>query len=121
MGKRFSRLADMLKPGQQALIVAGSSQYSFKGAAYVRGGIFDRIQLIQDTNSIRFRDRDHARLGNLAAEGAPEFPEIALFTVPSEFTLDPTEPWVLQLLVQRVVTTREKAWFTVSGVPWSPS
>ncbi len=101
-----------LKPGQQALIVAGSGRYSFKGAAYVRGGIFDRIELIQDTNSIRFRDRDHTRLGNLEAEGAPDFPEIALFTVPPEFALDPTEPWVLQLLVQRVVATREKAWLT---------
>jgi NosR/NirI family transcriptional regulator, nitrous oxide reductase regulator len=108
----YSRLADRLKPGQQALIVAGSGRYSFKGAAYVRGGIFDRIELIQDSNSIRFRDRDHTRLGNLEAEGAPDFPEIALFTVPPEFALDPTEPWVLQLLVQRVVATREKAWLT---------
>ena len=94
-----------LKPGQQALVVAGSGRYSFKGAAYVRGGIFDRIELIQDTNSIRFRDRDHTRLGSLAAEGAPDFPEIALFVVPPEFAFDPTEPWVLQLLVQRVVGT----------------
>ncbi len=94
----YNRLAGRLKPGQQALIVAGSGRYSFKGAAYVRGGIFDRIELIQDTNSIRFRDRDHTRLGSLAAEGAPEFPEIALFAVPPEFALDPTEPWMLQLL-----------------------
>lgn len=108
----YKRLAERLKPGQQALIVAGSGRYSFKGAAYVRGGIFDRIELIQDTNSIRFRDRDHTRLGNLEAEGAPDFPEISLFTVPPEFALDPTEPWVLQLLVQRVVATREKAWLT---------
>jgi len=108
----FSRLAGRLKPGQHALVVAGSGRYSFKGAAYVRGGIFDRIELIQDTNSVRFRDRDHTRLGSLAAEGAPAFPEIALFTVPPEFTLDPTEPWTLQLLVQRVVGTREKAWVT---------
>ena len=108
----YNRLAGGLKPGQQALIVAGSGRYSFKGAAYVRGGIFDRIELTQDTNSIRFRDRDHTRLGSLAAEGAPEFPEIAQFVVPPEFTFDPTEPWVLQLLVQRPVGTREKAWLT---------
>jgi NosR/NirI family nitrous oxide reductase transcriptional regulator len=108
----YNRLMGRLKPGQQALIVAGSGRYSFKGAAYVRGGIFDRIELIQDTNSTRFRDRDHTRLGSLAAEGAPDFPEIALFTVPAEFALDPTEPWLLRLLVQRVVGTREKAWLT---------
>ncbi len=108
----FNRLAGRLKPGQQALVVAGTGRYSFKGNAYVRGGIFDRIELIQDTSSIRFRDRDHSRLGSLAAEGAPDFPEIALFTVPPEFSLDPTEPWVLQLLVQRVIGTRDKAWLT---------
>ena len=108
----YNRLAARLKPGQQALVVAGSGRYSFKGAAYVRGGIFDRIELIQETNSIRFRDRDHTRLGNLAAEGAPDFPEIALFVVPPDFAFDPTEPWVLQLLVQRVVGSRDKAWVT---------
>ena len=108
----YGRLAGRLKPGQQALVVAGAGRYSFKGAAYVRGGIFDRIELIQETNSIRFRDRDHTRLGSLAADGAPDFPEIALFIVPADFAFDPTEPWALQLLVQRVVGARDKAWVT---------
>jgi len=108
----YDRLAGRLKPSQQALVVAGSGRYSFKGAAYVRGGIFDRIELIQETNSVRFRDRDHTRLGSLAAEGVPDFPEIALFVVPADFAFDPTEPWALQLLVQRVVGAREKAWVT---------
>jgi NosR/NirI family nitrous oxide reductase transcriptional regulator len=105
----YNRLAGRLKPGQQALVVVGAGRYSFKGAAYVRGGIFDRIELIQETNSVRFRDRDHIRLGSLAAEGAPKSPEIALFTVPPEMPLDPTQPWILQLLVQRVVGARDKA------------
>jgi NosR/NirI family nitrous oxide reductase transcriptional regulator len=108
----YQRLAGRLKPSQQALVVAGSGRYSFKGAAYVRGGIFDRIELIQETSSVRFRDRDHTRLGSLAAEGAPDFPEIALFVVPADFVFDPTEPWTLQLLVQRVVGARDKAWVT---------
>jgi NosR/NirI family nitrous oxide reductase transcriptional regulator len=108
----FKRLTGQIKPGQQALVVAGSGRYSFKGAAYVRGGIFDRVELIQDANSIRFRDRHHTRLGNLFADGAPAFQEIALFVLPPEFTFDPTEPWVLQLLVQRVIGTKEKAWLT---------
>ncbi|MGH6807641.1 MAG: FMN-binding protein, partial [Ensifer adhaerens] len=68
----FERLRSRLKPGQQALIVAGEGAYSFKGSGYVRGGIFDRIELLQDGQSIRFRDRDHTRLGAFAAEGAPD-------------------------------------------------
>ena len=109
----YKRLAGRLKGGQQALVVAGSGRYSFKGAAYVRGGIFDRIELVQETNSVRFRDRDHIRLGSLEAEDAPDFPEIALFTVPPELALEPAEPWLLRLLVQRVVGARDKALVTL--------
>ena len=72
----YNRLAGRLKPGQQALVVAGSGRYSFKGAAYVRGGIFDRIELVQETNSVRFRDRDHTRLGEvLPPKARPTFPK----------------------------------------------
>ena len=108
----YDRLKARLKPGQQAIVVAGSGRYSFKGSGYVRGGIFDRIELLQDTNSIRFRDRDHTRLGDFAAAGAPSFPEISLFVLPPDFTFDPAEPWTLQLLVQRGVGARDKAFLT---------
>lgn len=108
----FERLRQRLKPGQQAIVVAGEGAYSFKGSGYVRGGIFDRIELVQDGASTRFRDRNHTRLGALAAAGAPDFREIALFVTPEEFTLDPTEPWQLQLLVQRNVGARDKAFLT---------
>jgi len=103
------RLRKKLKPGQQAIVVAGDGPYSFKGSGYVRGGIFDRIELMQDGQGVRFRDRDHTRLGDLAAEGAPHLREIALFTVPEEFPLDLSEPWELQLLVQRSFGARDKA------------
>jgi NosR/NirI family nitrous oxide reductase transcriptional regulator len=108
----YQRLKDSLKPGQQAIVVAGNGAYSFKGSAYVRGGIFDRIEILQEGNSTRFRDRNHTRLGALAAAGAPEFKEIGLFVTPPEFTLDPTQPWQLQLLVQRATGAREKAFLT---------
>ena len=105
----YEQLRAKLKPGQQAIIVAGSGAYSFKGSGYVRGGIFDRIELVQDGQSTRFRDRNHTRLGAFSAEGAPAFREIALFVVPEEFKLDLSEPWQLQLLVQRNVGARDKA------------
>lgn len=105
----YERLRARLKPGQQALVVAGAGVYSFKGSAYVRGGIFDRIEILQEGASVRFRDRDHTRLGSLEAEGAPAFSEIGLFTTPPDFDLDPAAPWRLQLLVQRPVGPRDKA------------
>jgi len=105
----YERLQKKLKPGQQAVVVAGDGAYSFKGSGYVRGGIFDRVELMQDGQGVRFRDRDHTRLGDLAAAGAPHLREIALFTVPEEFPLDLSEPWELQLLVQRSFGARDKA------------
>nr|WP_315926909.1 4Fe-4S binding protein [Mesorhizobium sp. SP-1A] len=105
----YERLQGKLKPGQQAIVVAGDGAYSFKGSGYVRGGIFDRIELMQDGQGVRFRDRNHTRLGDLAAQGAPHLREIALFTVPEEFSLDLSEPWELQLLVQRSYGARDKA------------
>ncbi|MFY0736407.1 regulatory protein NosR [Aurantimonas sp. NFXS3] len=110
MGERgYERLQQKLQDGQQAIIVAGDGAYSFKGSGYVRGGIFDRIELLQDGDGMRFRDRNHTRLGDLAAEGAPRLREIALFVVPADFDFDVTEPWELQLLVQRSFGARDKA------------
>jgi NosR/NirI family nitrous oxide reductase transcriptional regulator len=105
----YEQLRGRLKPGQQAVIVAGNGAYSFKGSGYVRGGIFDRVELVQDGQSTRFRDRNHTRLGAIAAQGAPAFREIALFVVPEDFKLDLSEPWQLQLLAQRSVGVRDKA------------
>jgi NosR/NirI family nitrous oxide reductase transcriptional regulator len=108
----YDRLQKRLKPGQQAIVVAGNGIYSFKGSGYVRGGIFDRIELEQGGAGVRFRDRNHERLGDLAAQGAPALHEIGLFTVPPDFTFDPAEPWDIRLLVQRMTGTRDKAFLT---------
>lgn len=95
-----------------AILVAARGPYSFKGSGYVRGGLFDRIQLIQGDISVRFRDRDHRRLGGIAAPGAPTLTEMDLFRIPAESGFDPTKPWRLQLLVQRNVAAIEKVFTT---------
>ena len=105
----YERLAARLKPGQSAILVAGDGAYSFKGSGYVRGGIFDRIELLQDGQGYRFRDRNHTRVPVLAAEGAPKLREIALFVVPEEFPFDVTQSFDLQMLVQRNAEGRDKS------------
>lgn len=105
----YERLAGRLQPGQAAILVAGDGAYSFKGSGYVRGGIFDRIELLQNGQGLRFRDRDHTRIPALAADGAPRLREIALFVVPSEFGFDVTQPFELQMLVQRNAEGRNKS------------
>ena len=78
----YARLQQKLKPGQQAILIAANGTYSFKGSGYVRGGIFDRFEILQGDASVRFRDRTHTRLGDVAAEGAPDFRDVDLFIVP---------------------------------------
>ena len=46
---------------------------------------------LQGESTIRFRDSNYERLGDLAADGAPRFSEIGLFVVPEGTSLDPTE------------------------------
>ncbi len=105
----YDTVSRMLAPGQQALLVAGDGVYSFKGSGYVRGGIFDRIELVQGAETIRFHDYQHRRVGELRAAGAPALREIGVFLVPKESDFDPAAPWRLQLLVQRPVGALDKA------------
>lgn len=107
-----ANLQDWLNEGEHAIAVVGRGLYSFKGSGYVRGGIFDRIVLIQDDISVRFRDRGHRRMGPMALGDAPEFPERDLFKVPADSGFNPTKPFRLQLLVHREVGAIEKVFTT---------
>ncbi|WP_422365658.1 4Fe-4S binding protein [Pelagibius sp.] len=108
----YANLVNWLQEGEHAILVAGRGRYSFKGSGYVRGGIFDRIQLIQGDRSVRFFDRQHRRLGEVAAAGAPSFDELDLFKIPADADFDPAAPWRLQLLAQRAVGPVEKTFLT---------
>lgn len=108
----YANLASWLQPGEHAIVIVGRGLYSFKGSGYVRGGIFDRIVLIQGDASVRFRDRMHKRLVAVAAAGAPDFAETDIFKIPADVGFDPTQPFRIQLLVQREVGPIEKLFTT---------
>ncbi len=108
----YASLDGWLGPEDNAIAVMGRGLYSFKGSGYVRGGIFDRIVLIQDDLSVRFFDRDHRRLGRLGVGDAPGFTEMDLFRIPADSGFDPAKPFRLQLLVQREVGPVEKVFQT---------
>lgn len=110
----FKYMQSRLKEGQHALLIAGDGIYSFKGSGYVRGGIFDRFDIIQGEHSFRFTDLEHKRLYDVMAEGSPRFKEVGLFFVSTDYDFfDPTEPWRLQLLIQREITVHEKIFLPV--------
>ncbi len=107
--EEFAQLQQDLKPGYDAVLITAGGPYSFKGSGYVRGGIFDRIELIQRSETVRFHDRQHRRLGRIAAEGAPEFKDVDVFIVPDTFEFNAAENWSLKLLVQRQTGALSKA------------
>jgi NosR/NirI family nitrous oxide reductase transcriptional regulator len=108
----YRNLTDRLEPGQQAIVLAGDGRYSFKGSGYVRGGIFDRFQIIQGDTSFRFHDYNHKRLRGLAADGAPDLKDVDLFKTPADLNFDPAAPWHLELLVGRPTGPTDKVFLT---------
>lgn len=108
----YRNLIKKLQPGEQAILLSGDGRFSFKGSGYVRGGIFDRFQIIQGDTSIRFHDRYHKRLRNIAAEGAPELSDVDLFRTPADLKFDAASAWKLDLLVSRDIGPTKKAFLT---------
>ncbi len=106
--QEYGNYLDRLEEGQNGFLIMGTGRYSFRGSGYVRGGIFDRIQVTQGEEHLRFRDRGYKNIGDVAAIGAPDFTEVALFYTPKDVVFDPANPWQLQLLVQRAIGALEK-------------
>ncbi|MBF0310464.1 MAG: regulatory protein NosR [Magnetococcales bacterium] len=104
----YANLKNWLAPGQQALLLMGNGDYSFRGSGFVRGAIFDRFKINQDGASILFRDQQYRRMASLAP-GMPEFTEIGLYKFPVGGSFEVTRPWTLELLTHRPVGPIEKA------------
>ncbi|MCH4563007.1 NosR/NirI family protein [Halomonas sp. EGI 63088] len=97
----YEQLMAGLDEDEHAIAVMARGDYSFKGSGYVRGGIFDRLELSQGNTTVSFHDSDHSRLGSLGIEGAPSFDERDIFIVRDDAAFDPGRPWQLELLVRR--------------------
>jgi NosR/NirI family nitrous oxide reductase transcriptional regulator len=108
----YANMQSWLDEGEHAVLLLGRGVYSLKGSGYVRGGIFDRIQLIQGDTSVRFFDKQQRRLGALATEDSPSFTELDIFKIPADAEFDPAEPFRMQLLAQRAIGAVEKTFLT---------
>ena len=98
---QYQWLMSELKDGEHAIAVMANGEYSFKGSGYVRGGIFDRVQIRQFGDTFNFRDLDFYRLSDVYAEGMPDFSEMAIFIARQQHKFDPGTPWSLELTVKR--------------------
>lgn len=102
VGKReFNRLIAGIGANDNVIFIAANGRYSFKGTAYRKTGIFERVQVVQGTRTIRLTRPHYHNVQSLDLEGAPDLREIGLFTLPEDTGFDPLAPWRLDLFVAR--------------------
>lgn len=85
--------------GDSHIIIAANGLYSFRGRNWRKSGEFDRIQIIQGDRTIRLTKDNYKLVPGFHAAGAPEFREVAIFTLPSASGFNPIKPWRVSLLV----------------------
>ena len=117
----YQRLMEGLKPGDQAVFVIGNGTTSFKGSAFVRGGIFDRIQVRQGMDTFTFRDTDYQNLYGIHAVGAPSYKESGIFVLHSA-SFSAAYPWNLVFLAHKVdKRTNTKTFVNFEREYWLPA
>ena len=111
-----------LKEGEHAIfIIRTAGRESFKGSGFVRGGLYDRVQVRQGADSFTFRDLDYLNLYGVLATGAPTYNESAIFIIRSKAFSD-AYPWKLSLLGNRVDrATGTKSFTSFDTQYWLPA
>lgn len=94
----YENLMSRLKPGEHAIFLINNGTESFKGSGFVRGGIFDRVQVAQGMETFTFRDQDYLNLYGIEAAGAPGFRESGVFILRGGGTFSAAYPWSLVFL-----------------------
>ncbi|PKO33199.1 MAG: 4Fe-4S binding protein [Betaproteobacteria bacterium HGW-Betaproteobacteria-7] len=97
----WKRLMADLKADEHAIFIVANGSASFKGSGFVRGGIYDRIQVVQEVDSHTFRDTDYLNLYGIAAAGAPTYKESAIFILRGG-NFSAAYPWSLVFLANKV-------------------
>ncbi|MHB1374588.1 MAG: 4Fe-4S binding protein [Thauera sp.] len=77
----YNSLMSRLKENEHAIFIISNGSDSFKGSGFVRGGIYDRVQVGQDMDAYTFRDLDYLPLWGVQAPGAPAYKESAIFII----------------------------------------
>ena len=117
----FANLRSRIKPQESAFfIIRTAGKESFKGSGFVRGGIFDRIQVHQGDDSFTFRDTDYFNLYGVEAAGAPSFTEAGIYVIrPASFSA--AYPWRLAFLGNKVDrATGQRTFANFESKYWLP-
>src|SRR5690606_32868456 len=118
----FENLQARLSNGENALfVIRTAGAESFKGSGFVRGGIYDRVQVKQGADSFTFRDLDSFNLYGLEAAGAPRYTESAIFVIRSP-SFSAAYPWRFTFLGNRVDrATGHRSFAVFESKYWLPA
>jgi NosR/NirI family transcriptional regulator, nitrous oxide reductase regulator len=121
-GSGYDRLMAGLAPGDHAIFLVARGMSSFKGSGFVRGGIFDRIQVTQGNDTFTFRDLDYQNLYAVSPPDAPDYAESGIFLLRGGDSFSAAYPWNLVLLAYKVdQETGAKAFTSFAREYWVPS
>jgi NosR/NirI family transcriptional regulator, nitrous oxide reductase regulator len=116
----YASLMARLEPGEHAIFMVADGMESFKGSGFVRGGIYDRVQVAQDIDTFTFRDLDYLNLYGIEADGAPPYRESAIFIIRSP-TFSGAYPWSLVFLANKMDSqTGSRAFVSFDREYWLP-
>ncbi len=117
----WAQLMSRLGPDDHAIFIVADGRASFKGSGFVRGGIYDRLQIAQDIDTYTFRDRDYFNLYGIEAEGAPTYTESAIYVIRGGGSFSAAYPWSLVFLANKMdKRTGEKVFVNFDSEYWLP-
>jgi NosR/NirI family nitrous oxide reductase transcriptional regulator len=117
----WQRLMERLGPKDHAIFLVASGRTTFKGSGFVRGGIFDRLQVAQDIDTYTFRDTDYLNLYEVAAAGAPAFTESSIFIIRGD-SFSAAYPWSLVFLANKLdKKTGQREFANFDSEYWLPA
>ncbi|MHB8912034.1 MAG: 4Fe-4S binding protein [Lysobacter sp.] len=117
----YASLMSRLGPNDHAIFIVASGMESFKGSGFVRGGLFDRIQVTQGMDTFTFHDTDYLNLWGLEAKGAPVYRESGIFIIRDEL-FSAAYPWSLVFLANKMdKASGERSFVNFDREFWLPA
>ncbi|MFD3191502.1 4Fe-4S binding protein [Sedimentitalea sp. HM32M-2] len=115
--QQYSRAVGALGPGDVVLLVASRGLYSHRGTGWRRGGVFDRLTLVQGDLRLPLTDAGYTRIDKLPIADAPALKERSLFRI-SDSRFDATAPFALELTAARPTAQGDTVSF-VTTLPYA--
>ncbi len=113
----YTRAIGSLGAGDAAILFASNGVQSHRGTDYRTTGLFERIEIIQGSRTLRPKAADFLRIDKLTARDAPSFREISVFRIGRDTGFRADEPFRLEIAAERERASGEIASLRLS-VPY---